>query len=165
MPKTIRPHPTMRKLDSTDLSILTHLFADGSISNKQLAENVGLAPSSCLERVRRLQQDKVLTGFSTELNLKALGVHLQAMVALRLKSHTRESIDRFRDEVIAHPETLSLYHTGGQNDFLVHIAVRDTEHLRDFVLRAFTAHDEVASIETTIIFEHKRSPVMPYLGE
>jgi DNA-binding Lrp family transcriptional regulator len=151
----------MRNLDELDLAILRTLYRDASITNKDLAEAIGLSPSSCLERVRKLQADGIITGSQTQINLNALGLHLQAMVAVRLKSHPREVVDQFRDQVLAEPEVIALYHTGGQIDFMVHLAVCDSNHLRDFVLRVFTARVEVAQIETQLIFEHKISRTLP----
>ena len=72
----------MRNLDQLDLDILAHLFRDAGMTNKDLAALVGVAPSTCLERVRKLQQDGVLKGAHCEVDYQALGGHIQAMVSL-----------------------------------------------------------------------------------
>ena len=74
----------MRNLDQLDLDILAHLFRDAGMTNKDLAALVGVAPSTCLERVRKLQQDGVLKGAHCEVDYQALGGHIQAMVSLQL---------------------------------------------------------------------------------
>ena len=153
----------MRALDLTDCRILEALQADARLSNKELAARVGIAPSTCLERVRRLERSGVLRGAHAEVDPKALGVGLQAIVAVRLARHSRDRVEAFREHALALPEVVGLFHMAGANDFLVHVAVRDAEHLREFALEAFTNRPEVARIETGLIFEHVASPKLPIL--
>jgi DNA-binding Lrp family transcriptional regulator len=148
-------------LDRTDDAILRILQNDARLSNKELAARVHLAPSSCLERVRRLREKKVLRGFHAEVDPGALGIGLQAMIAVRLRQHSRDVFESLRERFLALPEVVSLFHVGGAEDFLVHVAVRDTEHLRTLAWEGFTARPEVAHIETSLIFEHARSTVLP----
>jgi DNA-binding Lrp family transcriptional regulator len=148
-------------LDRTDFEILAALQKNARFSNKELAALVGLAASSCLERVRRLTQRGVLKGFHAEVDPASLGIEIEAMIAVRLERHSREDVDRFRAHVMGLPETVALYHLSGANDFLVHVAVRDTHHLRELVLEAFTTRPEVAHLETALVFGHTRSAVLP----
>ncbi|GAA0363842.1 Lrp/AsnC family transcriptional regulator [Bowmanella denitrificans] len=151
----------MRPLDNTDLQILAMLFKDARLTNKELASRVGLAPSSCLERVKRLQTDKVIQGCSMSLDMNALGGHIQAMIAVRLSNHNRETVDAFMADLLPMPEVLSLYHMGGENDFLVHVTVADTLHLRDFVFNAVTARAEVNHVETALVYDFRQSQTLP----
>ena len=144
-------------LDRTDHALVAALQQDARLSNKELAARVGLAPSSCLERVRRLVRAGVLAGFHAEVDPKAMGVGLQALVAVRLARHERGPFETFRRHVLALPETRSAFHVAGATDFLVHVAVRDSDHLRELILSAFTARPEVAHVETSLIFEHARN--------
>lgn len=107
----------MRNLDQLDLDILAHLFRDAGMTNKDLAALVGVAPSTCLERVRKLQQDGVLKGAHCEVDYQALGGHIQAMVSLQLARHSRQIIDAFRDAILALPEVISLFHMGARMIF------------------------------------------------
>jgi DNA-binding Lrp family transcriptional regulator len=141
-------------LDRTDRRILALLQKDARQSNRQLADAVGLAPSSCLERVRRLRARGVIRGYTAEVDPAALGLSLQAMVSVRLRGHSRQVFEAVRDRIVALPEVLSVYHMGGQTDFLVHVAVRDAEHLRQLAWDHFTTRPEVGQIETSLIFEH-----------
>ena len=148
-------------LDRTDFEILAHLQKNARLSNKELAARIGLAPSSCLERVRRLTERGILRGFHAEVDPTALGIEIEAMIAVRLERHSREDVDRFRAHVMSLPEVVNLYHLAGENDFLVHVAVRDTPHLRELVLDAFTTRPEVAHLETALVFGHTRGSVLP----
>jgi DNA-binding Lrp family transcriptional regulator len=151
-------------LSRTDFAILAALQNDARLSNKELAARVGLAPSSTLERVRRLRAEGVLLGFRAVVSPGALGIALQALVFVRLSRHAREQVRRFREHALALPETISLYHVAGHHDFLVHVGVRDADHLRDLAMDAFTSRSEVARIETHLIFEHAARPELPRLA-
>ena len=148
-------------LDRTDFEILAQLQKNARLSNKELAARVGLAPSSCLERVRRLVERRVLQGFHAEVDPLALGIEIEAMIAVRLVRHSRKDVDQFRAHVLSLPETVAVYHLAGENDFLVHVAVRDTPHLRELVLDSFTTRSEVAHLETALVFGHTRGAVLP----
>ena len=147
--------------DRIDDGILRALQNNARMSNKELAAEVGLAPSSCLERVRRLQSQGVLQGYRARVNSGSLGIGLEAFVSVRLAKHSRELVDSFREHVTTLEETVAIYHVAGEDDFLVHVAVRDAEHLRDLALDAFTTRAEVSRLNTSLIYEHVRQPVLP----
>ena len=148
-------------LDRIDAAILAELQKNARLSNKELAARVGLAPSSCHERVRRLTDSGVLQGAHAEVNREALGIGLEAMVGVTLRSHSRSVIDSFQQTVDDHPEVVSLCYLAGATDFLIHVAVRDSDHLRDFVMDAVTSRAEVARVETSLIFSYTRAPTLP----
>ena len=154
-----------RPLDSIDCKILEALQRDARLSNKELAARIDLAPSSCLERVRRLREDGILKGSHSVVDPHALGIGLQAMIAIRLERHSRVEVEAFRTHALAQPEVVQLYHVAGVNDFMAHVWVRDTEHLREFAMTAFTSRDEVAHIETGLIFEHAVGDALPVFAE
>lgn len=149
------------ELDRIDHSILAELAKNARITNKDLALLVGLSQSRTLERVRALRQRGVIRGYHAELDPAALGVGIQAMVAIRLRRHSREAVAGFRAHALGLTETMAVYHVAGINDFLIHVATRDADHLRDFALDAFTTRPEVGHIETILIFEAVRRGAMP----
>ena len=150
-----------RRLDRTDVAIVQALAKNARLSNKELAAHVKLAPSSCHDRVRRLTEEGVLRGFHAEIDRKALGIGIEAIVTLRLRRHSDKLYAALRAHVLSLPEVLELFHVSGSDDFLVHVAVRDTEHLRDLNLKAFASRTEVGHISTALLFEHVRSPAPP----
>lgn len=153
------------RLDRIDFGILEALQKNARLSNKELAAHVGLAASSCLERVRRLRGAGFFNGFHAHIDPRKVGVGLQAMVAIRLSKHTRANALSFRDYARSHPEVMQIFHVAGSNDFLLHLVVRDAEHLRVLALDAFTNRPEVSYIETSIVFEHVRNPTLPIFLE
>jgi DNA-binding Lrp family transcriptional regulator len=150
--------PNFVQLDAIDRAILEHLSVDARIPNNRLAERVGLAPSTCLARVRALRQAGVVRGFHAEIDLGALGRPLQAMVAVRLAVHAREQIDAFTEHVRALPGVLSIFHMTGQTDYLIWIAAADAQDLREFVVDHLATHPATAHAETSLIYEHRRGP-------
>ena len=151
----------MIPFDRIDDAILSALQNNARMSNKELAVEVGLAPSSCLERVRRLQRRGVLQGYRAQVDPSALGIGLEAFVSVTLTQHSRQMVEAFREHVRGLRETVGVYHVAGQADFLVHVAVRDADHLRDLALDAFTTREEVSRLNTSLIYDHLRQPVLP----
>lgn len=150
-----------KALDRIDYEILNLLRNNARMSNKEIARKIGLAPSTCLVRIRVLQTSGVISGFHAEIDPVSLGVGIQAMIAVRLLRHFKPDVDAFRSHALDLPEVVQLYHVAGQIDFLVHVWARNSDHLRDLAMTAFTSRKEVAHIETELIFEHIRSAEVP----
>jgi DNA-binding Lrp family transcriptional regulator len=148
-------------LDRIDFEILDHLQNDARLSNKELAARVALAPSSCLQRVRRLRETGVIQGYHAQVNPEALGIGLQAMVAVRLGQHSAAGVDGFFATISAHPAVVALYYLSGATDFLVHVAVKSVEDLRRLVADTISSRAGVVHVETSLVFEHARTPVLP----
>ena len=141
-------------LDETDHEILRILAADARTPNNVLAAHVGLAASTCLMRVRRLQDAGVITGFHAGLAPGALGRPLQAIVSVRLQPNARPRIGSFAQRFAALPGVLNVFFLAGVNDFQIHLAARSADDLRDFVVKNLSASRDVATTETNLIFEH-----------
>lgn len=162
----LRKAPEKTPLDRIDCEILDLLSNDARLSNKELAARVGLAPSSCLARVRRLTERGVLRGFHADVAPGTIGIRLQAIMAVRLTRHVRENFDSFRALALSLPEVVAVYQVAGADDFLVHVAVRNADHLRDFVLDHISTREEVAHLETSLIFHHDHKHRLPnYLAD
>ncbi len=155
----------MPSLDSIDIGILSALRRDGRLSNKELAASVGLAPSSCLERVRRLQKSGALRGTHAEADLNTLGVHLQALVFVRLLQHDRQAVSAFQAHLAELPAVLQVFYVGGAEDFVVHVAARSSDQLRDLVLDGFSDRREVRHVRTELLFEHQQRWELPFFSD
>lgn len=146
----------LRGLDEIDARIVAALRRDGRLPNNALAEQAGIAASTCLTRVRSLVERGVITGFHAEVDPAWLGRPIQAMIAVRLRSDARAAINEFSDRLAAMGEVLNVYFLAGADDFHVHVAARDPDDLRAFVVDNLSSAPEVARTETNLIFEHKR---------
>jgi DNA-binding Lrp family transcriptional regulator len=155
---TVVPNPVRRPaVDDVDRRILALLMVEGRLPNNVLAERAGVAPSTCLTRVRSLRQRGVIRGVHAQVDLEALGRPLEAMVSISLQASSRSRISQFRDYLASLPGVLDVYFLAGRNDFMVHLAVADPGTLRDFVVENLSAVPDVAMTETNLIFEHVRS--------
>ncbi|MCE9667711.1 Lrp/AsnC family transcriptional regulator [Myxococcus stipitatus] len=146
----------MPELDRIDRTILSALQNNARLSNKALAAKVGLAPSSCLARVRKLEEEGVIKGYQADLDSEALGLGLQALISVQLRLHVGEAFGNIGDHLRSLPEAVAVYCLGGATDFLVHVACRDTDHLRRLTIQSFTSRPEVSRIETSLVFSYAR---------
>lgn len=153
---TTSPNQVRPEVDAVDRRILTLLMVEGRLPNNVLAARVGVAPSTCLSRVRSLRQRGVIRGVHADVNLESLGRPLEAMISVSLQASSRSRISQFRDYLSSLPGVLDVYFLAGRNDFQVHVAVADPGTLRDFVVENLSAVPDVAMTETNLIFEHVR---------
>jgi DNA-binding Lrp family transcriptional regulator len=151
-PKDVRP----AELDDVDRRILAALHADARMPNNALAEIVGIAPSTCHGRVRRLQDAGVIRGFYADIDPGAMGLSLQAMISVNLQSNARGRIGSFIQHIRRRPQVMDVYFLAGADDFILHVAARDTDDLRSFVVENLNADADVAGTQTSLIFEHLR---------
>lgn len=153
MANNLRESAAGANLDEIDTLLVRGLQANARRSNKELAALAGIAPSTCSERIRSLASRGVLTGFHAAVDHGLLGRPMEAIIAVRLRPQSREVVDAFRALVISLPETLTLYEVTGPNDCLLHVAVRDMQELRGFILDRLTQRPEVAEVQTSTIYQ------------
>lgn len=143
-------------LDGVDLALLRALQRDARLSNKELAAEVGLAPSSTHVRVKRLVRDGWVTGAHATLSDAALGVGLQALIFVRLAQHDRPSVRAFWQSVVELEEVVAAWYVSGDDDIVLHVAVRDNDQLRDLVLDHIPRMGQVGRLRTELVFDHVR---------
>ena len=149
--KNIQSYP---ELDQIDLAILREMNRNGRISNADLAERIGIAPSTCLGRVKALVANKVITGFSAEISPQALGFELEALISVTLRAGARANLASFQEQMQKHPQVVQIFFLGGTEDFIVHVAVRNSDEVREFVLEQLSNNASVANTRTNIVFDH-----------
>ncbi|KOV33186.1 AsnC family transcriptional regulator [Streptomyces sp. XY431] len=147
------PQAHRASVDDIDRAILRVLAENARTPNNALAEAVGIAPSTCLARVRTLRERGIIRAFRTEIDPAAIGLPLQAMISVRLRAHTREQNESFRSTAPDLPGVLAVFHMAGSDDYLLHVGVAGPEELRDFVVDHLTTHPAVAQTRTNLIFE------------
>jgi DNA-binding Lrp family transcriptional regulator len=145
------------ELDSVDEALLRELQKDARQTNKSLAEKVGVAPSTCLERVRELRERGVITGFRAEVAPAAIGRPMEAILSLQQRSAQRQATEDLLQEAAALPETIRVMALTGTTDFIVHVAVRDMDHLRDLVW-GLLARREVGRVQSSLVFAREEGP-------
>jgi Lrp/AsnC family leucine-responsive transcriptional regulator len=123
-------------LDATDRRILRALQRDGRLSIVALAEQVGLSPTPCQRRVKRLEEEGVIARYAAVLDPARLGLPLQAFVLVGLESHAEEVVARFHKALAERPEVLAAYAMSGEMDYLLHVVAADLEAYGEFAMKA-----------------------------
>jgi DNA-binding Lrp family transcriptional regulator len=152
-------------VDELDAALLRELQRDARRTNRDLAAAVGVSPSTALERVKALRDRGLIRGASLDLDLALIGRPVQALIAVRIRPPSRDIIEAFRDWASGLPETIGLFVVSGNEDFLLHIAVANTDGLYSFVIDQLTQRREVADVRTSVVYEHVRARVVEPLRD
>ncbi len=145
--------PRAAPLDAIDLAMLAELDANGRLTNAALAERVGVAESTCSQRLRALRESGVIRRFRAEIDPAALGLGIEAVITVRLASHSRDQVQAFQSRLRDIPSVVRIFHVAGADDYLLHVAVESAAALRDLVLEHLQVHPGVRHTETQLIFE------------
>jgi DNA-binding Lrp family transcriptional regulator len=144
-------------LDELDTAILRELQSDARRTNRDIAAAVGVSPTTALDRTRSLRERGVIRGATLDVDLPAIGRPVQALIAVRIRPPSRRNIEAFRNWVSELPDTLGVFVTSGNEDFLIHVAVPDNQSLYAFVIDRLTERSEVADVRTSVVYEHLRN--------
>lgn len=152
----------MSDIDKIDRRILAVLQADGRIANVELAEKVGLSPTSIGERLKRLQRDGYIEGYGARLNPEMLGLGLLVFVEVLLDKTTPDVFERFARAVRLAPEVLECHMVAGGFDYLVKARVADMSAYRRFLGERLLALPGVRESRTYAVMEEvKRDAPLP----
>ena len=148
---------TKNVTDDVDMKILAILRAEGRISNLELAERIGLSATPCSRRVKRLEDIGVINGYGARINAAAMGQGVSVLVNVRLSRQTPSDIDAFMTAVHRLPEITECLLVTGSVDYVLKVQTKDTEALRDFVLKELKAIPSVSETSTTLILDVVKS--------
>jgi Lrp/AsnC family transcriptional regulator len=129
------------EIDDFDLKILTMLQKDSSLSQRDLAERVGLSQNACWRRLQRLHTVGLIRGSHSDVDLSALGFDLTVFVMIRTRHHSKEWIDSFRAHVERLPEVIDFYRIGGDWDYLIKVVTRGMGGYDAFYQKLITNFD------------------------
>jgi len=144
------PDKKLMKNDKISLNILTELQADSSIRNQDLADRIGLSPSPCLQRVRKLEKEKVIKGYSAQINLSKIFDHVIVILEVSLKSNDIKSALSFETYIRKNPMVIECQQVSGQYDYLVKFIARSMEHYLTESDRMLDACEAIGSIKTHV---------------
>lgn len=140
----------MFKLNEIDRKILNELQKDGDLSNNLLAERVMISPSSCLRRVRALEESGIIDKYVALVDPKKLGLGLTVFSRVWLVSQNAETVEHFSREVLLLPEVLECHLMAGDCDFMLRVIISDLEEYRKFLSQYLTRIQGVKMIKTEI---------------
>jgi DNA-binding Lrp family transcriptional regulator len=157
-PQDLRPAPA---LDELDRRLLALLRENARMTNQALSEALGVAPSTCLARMKNLQRTGVIRRFTVEVEPRAIGRSIEALISVRLRPGARHLMSAFGEGLRSVPEVSQFFFLAGTDDFLIHVTARDTDHIRQFVLEHLSSNQAVAATQTSLVFEHVQGSVEP----
>lgn len=140
------------KLDSVDWAILELLQVDATMPNKDVAAKVGVAPSTCLERIRRMRRNGTIVATRAHVLPSLLGKGEQAFLGIQIRPHARDTANDFVQKALALPEALALYNVSGSEDYLLHVAVANSTELQTLIIDKLLSLPQVAHCRTQLIF-------------
>ena len=139
-------------MDALDRNILRALQRDARVKNAALARDMGVAPSTMLERVRRLEDRGYFNGFKAVVNPEKLGLSVQAMISVSLGQHSTKTIRPFEKAVKSIPNILVCYHVTGRFDYILHVVAKNLNQLGILVKERIASMPGVGKTETFLVF-------------
>lgn len=155
------------QLDTIDRRIIAELQADSRLTNVELADRVGLSPSPCLRRVKRLEREGVIEGYRAVLCRDRVGLGFSVFLAVKIDGHANERALKFEDTVCAMPEVLACHLVSGDADYLLEVVVADLEHYRQFLVERLLNLPIVHEVRSNIAIQTRKAaaPLPLYYSE
>ena len=139
-------------LDKLDKRILQELQSNGSITNLELADKIGLSPTPCARRVKRLEEVGIIEYQVTLLNASKLGLKLTALIQISMDRHTPDRFEVFEGKVKSYPEVIEcLLITGQSADYQLKVVVPDMEYYQEFLLDKITRIEGVSDVHSSFM--------------
>ena len=139
------------QLDQIDRELLAQLQARAKITNAQLAEHVGLAPASTLERVRKLESRGFIKSYHAKLDPKKLGLHTALLLQIKLHALTKEQVAAFSQAIATTPGVVECYQVVGSADFFAKVITTDLEAYQQVVMHRLSEIKEIKDIKSFVI--------------
>ncbi len=153
-----------KQMDEIDQKILRILQERGRISNIDLSREIDLSPAPTLERVRKLEKQRIIEGYHAQVNLGKMGITIKALIQITLTRQQEVSIHKFIESIMHIPEVVECYQVTGDYDYLLRVLTSDIEALDKLITDKISKIPEVGQIKSHIILsEIKHSRVVPFL--
>ena len=149
-------------LDTYDHSMIHLLAADGRMPVNELAEKVNLSPTPVSRRLKRLEQDGIITGYSALIDEREMGFNFSVFVSVRLEKQIDDVLARFENAVTEMPEVVDCWLMTGNHDYLLRVVTRDIIDFERFLVGQLTRAHGVASIESSIPLRRVKSGIARY---
>lgn len=140
-------------LDAFDAKIIAALQTDGRLTNVELAERIGLSPSPCLRRVKRLERDGYIGAYRAVLDRGRVGLGFTVFVGVRLEGHANDRAGSFEEAVIEMREVIACHMVSGTVDYLLEVVVPDLAHYQRFLVDKLLALSIVREVQSSIAID------------
>lgn len=151
-------------IDATDRNLLKLLQVNGKLKIKELAEELGMTTTPVFERIKRLEREGYITGYTARVDQKKLGYSLVVLCTVSLQAHRVNSIMEFEEQIQQLPEVVECYHTTGQSDYLLKVVVKDMAAYQHFISRKLAALNNIGKVQSSFVMNIvKQSAHLPDL--
>lgn len=149
-------------LDKIDLHILKILQENARITNIQLSEEIGLSPAPTLERVKKLEKQKLIKGYYTQLDNEALGIGISAIIQITLTRQVENAIVTFKKEIAKIPEIIECYQVTGNADYVLIVMLKDIRAFEELISARLSKMEEIGQMQTMVVLSKpKDSKILP----
>ncbi len=153
------------KLDHIDHKILQYLQENARITNAELAEKVGLSPTPCLRRLRRLETEKIIQGYHTEVNRESLGINVTVIILVKLEREDDNTLREFEAAIKKRTEVMECYLVTGKFDYFLRVVIPSLAAYEAFLSETMLRMPNIATVESSFTLrEVERKTVLPYIS-
>ena len=153
-------------LDETDVRLLQHLQENARLTNVELAERVGLSPSPCLRRLKRLEADGIIKGYMTLVDQNAIGLPVSVFVSVTLKEQTEPALEEFEARIRTLSQVMECYLMTGTADYMLRVVTADLAAYERFLKDHLTRIPAIASIQSSFALKQvKYKTALPLGGQ
>ena len=149
-------------MNSKDRQIVQALQAEGRLTNQDLSDRVNLSPSPCLRRVRLLEEQNVIKGYTALVDQKAWGLPITIFIRIKLERHGDAAVSKFEKAIQSMPQVMDCWLMTGRSDYLLRMIASDLDDYERFVRRELQRVPGIASIDTSFAYGSvKHAQVLP----
>lgn len=141
----------MYQPDATDLKILRVLQDNSNLTNKRIAELLGMSTTPVFERIKRMERAGIIQRYVAIVDRKYLGYRQTIFIGITLKGHTREFLDRFVAIIDGFEEVMECHRVSGDYDYLLKVVVKNIEAYEEFILNKLTMISDLGSVQSLIV--------------
>lgn len=140
-----------QNLDNIDIQLLELLQNNAKLNTKELAAKIGLSTTPTFERIKRLERSGIITSYRAVINKKKIGINLQVVCRVSLKSHNLDEISAFEKAVIHLKNVQSCYHIAGDFDYSLFVEIADIETYHHFLKYQLTSIPNIANVQSSFV--------------
>jgi Lrp/AsnC family leucine-responsive transcriptional regulator len=141
----------MTKFDNTDRDILKYLQEDAKLTTKELAGRLNLSPTPVYERVKRLENEGIITKYVAVVDREKVGKGLMVLCNIRLKEHEQKAGSKFVKQIIELPEVVECLNISGDYDFLIKVVVSDMREYQSFIMNKLASLENIGSTQSIFV--------------
>ncbi len=153
------------KLDHIDHKILRHLQENARITNAELADKVGLSPTPCLRRLRRLESDGIIRGYHTEINREALGVNVTVIILVKLEREDDKTLREFEAAIKKRSEVMECYLVTGKFDYFIRVVIPSLSAYEAFLSETILRMPNISTVESSFTLREVERKIVVDLPE